>query len=312
MSGYMIFSGTSNPELSEEIAKYLDQPLSHAKINRFSDGEINVQISESVRGKDVFIIQPTSAPANDNLMELLIMTDALKRSSAKSITAVVPYYGYARQDRKAAPRVPITAKLVANLMETAGITRVVTVDLHASQIQGFFDIPVDNLYGAILFIDYIKSKNFKNPVIASPDIGGVARARYFAKKLGLEMVIVDKRREKANESEVMNVIGNVAGKDVILIDDMVDTAGTMVKGAAALKNLGANSVMACCTHPVLSGPAYERLEAGDLDELVVANTIPMSQTSPKIKMLSTAPMLGEVIRRVNNNESVNSLFETNT
>jgi ribose-phosphate pyrophosphokinase len=266
-----------------------------------------------VRGKDVFIIQPTSAPANSNLMELLIMTDALKRSSAKSITAVVPYYGYARQDRKAAPRVPISAKLVANLMETAGITRMVTVDLHASQIQGFFDIPVDNLYGAILFIDYIKSKNFANPVIASPDIGGVARARYFAKKLGLDMVIVDKRREKANEAEVMNVIGDVEGKDVILIDDMVDTAGTMVKGASALKKLGANSVMACCTHPVLSGPAYERLQAGDLDELVVANTIPMTvEGCDKLKVLSTASMLGEVIRRVHNNESVNSLFESNT
>ena len=312
MSGYMIFSGTSNPELSEEIAKYLEMPLSKAEINRFSDGEINVKIAESVRGKDVFIIQPTSAPANGNLMELLIMTDALKRSSAKSITAVVPYYGYARQDRKAAPRVPITAKLVANLMETAGITRMVTVDLHASQIQGFFDIPVDNLYGAILFMDYIKSKNFANPVIASPDIGGVARARYFAKKLGLDMIIVDKRREKANESEVMNIIGDVAGKDVILIDDMIDTAGTMTHGAQALKDLGANSVMACCTHPVLSGPAYERIENGALDELVVANTIPMTKTSKKIKMLSTASMLGEVIRRVNNNESVNSLFESNS
>jgi ribose-phosphate pyrophosphokinase len=312
MSGYMLFSGTSNPELSQEIAKYLEQPLSEASIKRFSDGEISIQISESVRGKDVFIIQPTSAPANSNLMELLIMTDALKRSSAKSITAVVPYYGYARQDRKAAPRVPISAKLVANLMETAGITRMVTVDLHASQIQGFFDIPVDNLYGAILFMDYIKSKNFKNPVIASPDIGGVARARYFAKKLGLDMVIVDKRREKANESEVMNVIGDVEGKDVILIDDMVDTAGTMVKGAAALKALGANSVMACCTHPVLSGPAIKRIEEGDLDELVVANTIPMTKSCKKIKMLSTASMLGEVIRRVHNNESVNSLFESNT
>ena len=196
-------------------------------------------------------------------------------------------------------------------METAGITRVVTIDLHASQIQGFFDIPVDNLYGAILFMDYIKSKKLPNPVIASPDIGGVARARYFAAKLGLDMVIVDKRREKANESEVMNIIGNVEGKDVILIDDMVDTAGTMVKAAAALKKLGATSVMACCTHPVLSGPAYDRIEEGELDELVVANTIPMTKISPKIKLLSTAKMLGEVIRRVHNNESVNSLFETN-
>jgi len=309
MSGYMIFSGTANVELSLEIAKYLEMALSKATINRFSDGEINVQIAESVRGKDIFIIQPTCAPTNDNLMELLIMTDALKRSSAKSITAIVPYYGYARQDRKAAPRVPISAKLVANLMESAGITRMVTVDLHASQIQGFFDIPVDNLYGAILFIDYIKSKNLPNPVIASPDIGGVARARYFAQRLGLDMVIVDKRRQRANESEVMNVIGEVEGKDIILIDDMIDTAGTMVKGAHALKDLGATSVMACCTHPVLSGNAYERIENGALDELVVANTIPMQKKSSKIKMLSTASMLGEVIRRVHNNESVNSLFD---
>lgn len=305
----MIFSGTANVELANEIAKYLEMPLSKATINRFSDGEINVQITESVRGKDVYIIQPTCAPANDNLMELLIMTDALKRSSAKSITAVVPYYGYARQDRKAAPRVPISAKLVANLMQTAGITRMVTVDLHASQIQGFFDIPVDNLYGAILFADYIKAKQLPNPIIASPDIGGVTRARYFAQRLGLEMVIVDKRRQKANESEVMNVIGDVNGKDVILLDDMIDTAGTMVKAAEALKKLGATSVMACCTHPVLSGPAYDRIENGVLDELVVANTIPMRKSSPKIKMLSTASMLGEVIRRVHNNESINSLFD---
>ena len=310
MSGYMLFSGTANPELAQEIANYLEMPLSGANINRFSDGEISVQIAESVRGKDVFIIQPTCAPANANLMELLIMTDALKRSSAKSITAVVPYYGYARQDRKAAPRVPISAKLVANLMETAGITRVITVDLHASQIQGFFDIPVDNLYGAILFMDYIKAKPFKNPIIASPDIGGVARARYFANRLGMDMVIVDKRRERANESEVMNIIGDVEGREVIMIDDMVDTAGTMVHAAKALKERGAVSVMACCTHPVLSGPAYERIEKGELDELVVSNTIPLKQQSPKIKMLSTATMLGEVIRRVHNNESVNSLFET--
>ncbi len=309
MGGYMIFSGTANPELSNEIVKYLDVPLCKATINRFSDGEINVQIAESVRGKDVFIIQPTCAPANDNLMELLVMTDALKRSSAKSITAVTPYYGYARQDRKAAPRVPISAKLVANLFETAGITRMVTVDLHASQIQGFFDIPVDNLYGAILFVDYIKSKKFKNPVIASPDIGGVARARYFASRLGLDMIIVDKRRERANVAEVMNIIGDVDGKDVILIDDMIDTAGTMVKAAEALKNKGAVSVMACCTHPVLSGPAFDRIENGALDELIVTNTIPMKQSCKKIKMLSTAPLLGEVIRRVHSNESVNSLFD---
>ncbi len=304
----MLFSGTANEALANEVAKYLEMPLSPVSIKRFSDGEISVQIAESVRGKDVYIIQPTCAPANANLMELLIMTDAFKRSSAKSITAVVPYYGYARQDRKAAPRVPISAKLVANLMETAGITRMVTVDLHASQIQGFFDIPVDNLYGAILFMDYIKAKNFPNPIIASPDVGGVARARYFAKELGLDMVIIDKRREKANVAEVMNVIGEVKGKDVILIDDMIDTAGTMMKGAKALKELGATSVMACCTHPVLSGPAYERIEEGELDELVVANTIPLAQMSPKIKVLSTAVMLGEVIRRVQNNESVNSLF----
>jgi ribose-phosphate pyrophosphokinase len=311
MTGYMLFSGTANKELAIEVSKYLDQPLSLAKITRFSDGEINIKIQESVRGKDVFIIQPTSAPANANLMELLIMVDALKRSSARSITAVVPYYGYARQDRKAEPRVPITAKLVANLMETAGITRLVTVDLHASQIQGFFDIPVDNLYGAVLFNDYVKSKNLKNPIVASPDIGGVARARYFAKSMDLDMVIVDKRREKANESEVMNIIGNVKGKDVIMIDDMVDTAGTMVKAASALKKLGATSVMACCTHPVLSGPAYDRIENGELDELVITNTLPIKQSSNKIKVLSTAKMLGEVIRRVYNNESVNSLFETN-
>ena len=305
----MLFTGTANEELGIEIAKYLEMPLSKSTIKRFSDGEISVQISESVRGKDVYIIQPTSAPANANLMELLIMVDALKRSSANSITAIVPYYGYARQDRKAAPRVPITAKLVANLMEVSGITRMVTVDLHASQIQGFFDIPVDNLYGSILFIDYIKAKNFKNPVIASPDVGGVARARYFAKKLGLDMVIVDKRREKANESEVMNIIGDVEGKDVIIIDDMIDTAGTMVKAAKALKDIGANSVMACCTHPVLSGPAYDRINNGELDELIVANTIPLRESSPKIKVLSTASMLGEVIRRVHNHESVNTLFD---
>ncbi|MDD2781073.1 ribose-phosphate pyrophosphokinase [Sulfuricurvum sp.] len=308
MRGYKIFSGSACTEFAAEVCRTLDVPLSKASVKRFSDGEINVQISESVRGRDVFIIQSTGAPSNDNLMELLIMTDALRRSSASSITAVVPYFGYARQDRKAAPRVPITAKLVADMFETAGIDRVVTIDLHAGQIQGFFDIPVDNLYGAIIFEEYIRSKNLPNPVIASPDIGGVTRARYFAEKLGLEMVIVDKRREKANESEVMNIIGDVAGKDIIMIDDMVDTAGTMVKAAAALKNRGATSVMACATHGVLSGKAYENLNNGELDELVISNTLVLSGHSDKIKVLSVAPLFAEVIRRVYHNESVNSLF----
>lgn len=308
MRGYKVFTGTANPEFSKIVAKYLSLPLSEATIKRFSDGEISVQISESVRGKDVFIIQPTCAPANENFMELLILTDALRRSSASSITAVVPYFGYARQDRKAAPRVPITAKLVANMMQTAGIDRVVTIDLHAGQIQGFFDIPVDNLYGSIIFHDYIINKGFKNPIIASPDIGGVARARSFAKKLDVDIVIVDKRREKANESEVMNVIGDVEGKDVILVDDMIDTAGTITKAAKALKERGATSVMACCTHPVLSGPAYERITKGELDELLVTDSIPLKQKCEKIKILSIAPTFAEVIRRVYHNESVNGLF----
>ncbi|ARQ96948.1 ribose-phosphate pyrophosphokinase [Campylobacter lanienae] len=308
MRGYKIFSGTANVEFSKMVAKYLGIPLSEASIKRFSDGEISVQIGESVRGKDVFIIQPTCAPANINLMELLILTDALKRSSASSITAVVPYFGYARQDRKAAPRVPITAKLVANMMQTAGIDRVVTMDLHAGQIQGFFDIPVDNLYGTIVFLDYVKNKNLKNPIVASPDVGGVARARTLAKSLDLDMVIVDKRREKANESEVMNIIGDVNGKDVILIDDMIDTAGTIVKAAEVFKKNGATSVMAFCTHPVLSGPAYDRINSGVLDELVTTDTIPLKEQSPYIKVLTTAPLFGEVIRRVYHDESVNSLF----
>jgi len=307
MRGYKIFAGSSSREFAKEICQILDVPLAQADVKKFSDGEISVQIAESVRGRDVFIIQSTGAPSNDNLMELLIMTDALRRSSASSITAVVPYYGYARQDRKAAPRVPITARLVADMYETAGINRVVTIDLHAGQIQGFFNIPVDNLYGSLTFETYIKSKNLKNPVIASPDIGGVARARYFANRMGLEMVIVDKRREKANESEVMNIIGDVDGKDVIMIDDMVDTAGTMVKAATALKNCGATSVMACATHAVLSGKAYEKLELGELDELIVTNTLE-SKPHKKIKVLTVAPLFAEVIRRVYHNESVNSLF----
>ncbi|AJC91280.1 ribose-phosphate diphosphokinase [Campylobacter subantarcticus LMG 24377] len=308
MRGYKIFSGSANEEFAKKISKYLSLPLSNAGVKRFSDGEISIQIDESVRGKDVFIIQSTCAPTNDNLMELLIMTDALRRSSASSITAIIPYFGYARQDRKASPRVPITAKLVANLIESAGVDRVATIDLHAGQIQGFFDIPVDNLYGSIIFNDYIKNKNYKNPIIASPDIGGIARARSVAKALGLDIVIVDKRREKANESEVMNIIGDVKDKEVILVDDIIDTAGTIVKAAEVFKSKGAKSVIACCTHPVLSGVAYERVAKDALDELVVTDTIPLKQQMDKIKVLSVAPIFGEVIRRVYHNESVNSLF----
>ncbi|EFC32843.1 ribose-phosphate pyrophosphokinase [Campylobacter jejuni subsp. jejuni 414] len=307
MRGYKIFSGSANVEFARQVSKYLSLPLSDAGIKRFSDGEISVQIDESVRGKDVFIIQSTCVPTNDNLMELLILTDALRRSSANSITAIIPYFGYARQDRKANPRVPITAKLVANLIQVAGIGRIATIDLHAGQIQGFFDIPVDNLYGSIVFNDYIKAKHFKNAIIGSPDIGGVARARSVAKHLGLDIVIVDKRREKANESEVMNIIGDVKDKEVILVDDIIDTAGTMVKAAEALKEKGAKSVMACCTHAVLSGKAYERV-VGALDELVVTDTIPLKEQLSNIKVLSVAPVFAEVIRRVYHNESVNSLF----
>ena len=308
MRGYKVFSGTANQELSRQIAKYLGIPLSEASIKRFSDGEISIQIGESVRGKDVFIIQPTCAPTDTNLMELLILTDAIKRSSASTVTAVIPYFGYARQDRKAAPRVSITAKLVANMIEIAGIDRVVTMDLHAGQIQGFFDIPVDNLYGTITFINYLKNKHLSNPIVASPDIGGVARARSLAKQLNLDLAIIDKRREKANESEVMNVIGDVNGKDVILIDDMVDTAGTLIKAAAAFKERGATSVTAFCTHPVLSGPAYERIATGAIDELVVTDTIPLKEQNEHIKVISVAPLFAEVIRRVYHDESVNNLF----
>lgn len=309
MRGYKIFSGTANLEFSRQVAKFLGIPLSDASIKRFSDGEISVQIGENVRGKDAFIIQSTCAPTDTNLMELLILTDALKRSSASSVTAVVPYFGYARQDRKAAPRVPITAKLVANMMQTAGINRVITMDLHAGQIQGFFDVPVDNLYGTIAFTNYVKNKHLTNPIVASPDIGGVARARSLAKTLNLDLVIVDKRREKANESEVMNVIGDVNGKDVILIDDMVDTAGTLVKAAKAFKERGANSVLAFCTHPVLSGKARQNLASGAIDELIVTDTIPLNEPCEHVQVISVASLFAEVIRRVYHGESVNGLFE---
>ncbi|CAA6804343.1 MAG: Ribose-phosphate pyrophosphokinase (EC [uncultured Campylobacterales bacterium] len=308
MNDFKIFAGTAIPNFAKSMAENLSMDLSEISIKRFSDGEISIQIGESVRGKDVYLVQSTCAPANASLMELLIIVDAMKRSSARSITAVIPYFGYARQDRKAAPRVPITAKLVANLIEVAGVSRVITIDLHAGQIQGFFDIPVDNLYGSVIFTDYIKDKKLKNPIIASPDVGGVARARSFAKKLDLDMVIVDKRREEANQSEVMNIIGDVEGKDVILVDDMIDTAGTITKAADALKAQGATSVMACCTHPVLSGPAYERINQSSLDEMIVTDTIPLTQTSEKIKVLSLAPTFAKVIRKLRSNEGLSKLF----
>lgn len=305
---YKIFTGSAHTKFSEEIVKNLDISLSPAQISRFSDGEISVQISESVRGYDIFVIQPTCAPANDNLMELLVMIDALKRSSATSINAVIPYFGYARQDRKAAPRVPISAKLVADLLQSAGASRIVTMDLHAGQIQGFFNIPVDNLYGSIVFEEYVGNLDLVNPIVASPDIGGVARARYFAKLLNLDLVIIDKRREKANESEVMNIIGDVKGKSVILVDDIIDTAGTIVKAAQALKKHGACKVLALGTHAVFSGMALERIANGALDEVIVTDTIPLKQHHEKIKVVSVAPLFAEVIRRIYRNESVNSLF----
>jgi ribose-phosphate pyrophosphokinase len=308
MDGYKLISGTANPEFAKKVADFLGKELAEVTVNRFSDGEINVNITESVRGQDVFIIQPTCAPTNDNLMELLIIVDALKRSSAGMINAVIPYFGYARQDRKAAPRVPISAKLVADMLETAGVQRVITVDLHAAQIQGFFNIPVDHLVGATLFVEYIKNKNLPNPIIASPDVGGVARARTYAEKLGYDLVIVDKKREKANESEVMNIIGEVEGRDVIILDDMVDTAGTLTKAADVLKARGANSVMALCTHGVLSGPAFDRIEKSALDELVVTDTIPPNQTHEKVTVLTASEIMAKAINRIYTNESIQSIF----
>jgi ribose-phosphate pyrophosphokinase len=305
---YEIVSGTANPEFAKKVADALGKEIADVQVNRFSDGEINVSITKSVRGNDIFIIQPTCAPTNDNLMELLIIVDAFKRSSAGTINAVIPYFGYARQDRKAAPRVPISAKLVADMLETAGVDRVITIDLHAAQIQGFFSIPVDHLLGSMIFVEYIKAKNLKNPIIASPDIGGVARARSYAEQLGYDLVIVDKKREKANQCEVMNIIGEVEGKDVIMLDDIVDTAGTLVKAAEILKARGATSVMACCTHGVLSGPAYERLNSEALDELVISDTIPLKQSHPKITVLTASGIMAKTIKKIHDNESINVMF----
>jgi len=306
-----ILSGNANLKLAEEIAEYMGLELASCKVGRFSDGEINMTIDESVRGADVFIIQPTSTPVNDNLMELLIMIDAVRRASARRITAVLPYYGYARQDRKARARDPITAKLVANLIVQAGARRVLTMDLHAGQIQGFFDIPVDHLLGVPILAEYYKNKGLDDVVVVSPDMGGVTRARNLAERIGAPLAIIDKRRPMPNVSEVMNIIGEIKGKNVIMTDDIIDTAGTITNGAEALIERGAKSVFACCTHAVLSGPAITRLDKSPIAELVTTNTIPLTPDKKldKLKVLSVAPIMGEAIIRIHEDLSVSTLFD---
>jgi ribose-phosphate pyrophosphokinase len=306
-----IFSGNANPVLAKEIAAYLGLTVGDAFVGRFNNGEIQVMIDESVRGTDVFIIQPTSYPVNDNMMELLIMIDAVKRASAKNITAVIPYYAYARQDRKTRGREPISAKLMANLLTVAGATRVVTMDLHAGQIQGFFDIPVDNLPGVPTLAEYIMSLQLKDLVVVSPDLGGVSRARVFADRMHAPIAIIEKRRPAPGVAEVMNLIGNVEGKTAVIVDDIVDTAGSLTEGANALTRMGAKAVYACCTHAVLSDPAVERIEKSNITELIVTNTIPTAEgkSSPKIKVLSVAPLLGEAIIRIFGELSVSKLFD---
>lgn len=312
MSSLMIFTGNANPELAKKVVERLDIPLGKADVGRFSDGEVSVEIQENVRGKDVFIIQSTCAPTNDNLMELIVFADAMRRASAMRITAVVPYFGYARQDRRPrSTRVPISAKVVASMMTSAGIDRVLTVDLHADQIQGFFDIPVDNVYGSPVLLDDIVDQHYNNLMVVSPDVGGVVRARAVAKQLNCDLAIIDKRREKANESQVMNIIGDVADRTCILVDDMCDTAGTLCKAAKALKDKGAERVVAYVTHPVLSGAAIANINASQLDELVVTDTIPLSpaaQACTKIRQLTLGPMLAEAVRRVCNEESISAMF----
>jgi ribose-phosphate pyrophosphokinase len=309
--GIKIFTGNSNPGLARDICERMNIPLAKADVTRFSDGEINVQILDNVRGSDVFVVQPTANPVNRNLMELLIMIDALKRASASRITAVLPYYGYSRQDRKVQPRVPITAKLVADLITTAGANRVLTIDLHAGQIQGFFNIPVDNLFAASVLLDYLRAKQFKDLTLVSPDAGGVERTRAFAKRLNASLAIIDKRREKANVAQVMHIIGDVKGHDCLLLDDMVDTAGTLTEGVAALKNAGAGAVMAACSHAVLSGPAIQRINDSALDEIIVTNTIALDskrKECKKLTVLSVAPLLAEAMTRIHEETSLSSLF----
>lgn len=306
-----IFTGTANPGLAKEIADYLGVSLGDLRIQRFSDGEIGVTNNESVRGADVFLIQPTCPPVNENLMELLIMIDALRRASPRRISAVLPYYGYARQDRKLKARDPITAKLVANVLTAAGVDRVVTMDLHAGQIQGFFDIPVDHLFGVPILAEYFSSLNLGEMVVVSPDVGGVTRARDLANRMGASIAIIDKRRPKPNVAEVHNVIGDVQGKVAVIIDDIIDTAGTITKGVEALLDRGATAVFACCTHPLFSGPARDRLAASPLKEVVVTNTIPVppEKTFDSLRVLTVAPLLGEAIRRIHEDLSVSKLFE---
>ncbi|MBM4123262.1 MAG: ribose-phosphate pyrophosphokinase [Nitrospira sp.] len=306
-----LFSGNANQALAKEICGYLGVGLGEATVSSFSDGEIRVRIEENVRGSDLFLIQSCSQPVNTSIMELLIMIDAVKRSSAYRVTAVIPYFGYARQDRKDQPRVPITAKLMADLITTAGADRVLTMDLHAGQIQGFFNIPVDNLYATPVLLDYITKRGGDDLVVVSPDAGGVERARAFAKRLQAQLAIIDKRREGPNNAEVMNIIGDIEGRSALLLDDMIDTAGTIVQGAQACADKGAKMVWAACTHPVLSGPALERLQSSCLTEVVVTNTIPLNgkeQQCPKLRVLSVAPLLGEAITRIHEEESVSSLF----
>jgi ribose-phosphate pyrophosphokinase len=307
-----IFSGNSNKKLAEDICTKLGISVGKANVATFSDGETRVEINENVRGMDVFIIQSTCPPVNDHVMELLILIDAMKRASADRVTAVIPYYGYARQDRKVAPRAPISAKLVADLITTAGASRVLSVDLHAGQIQGFFNIPVDNLFATPILLKYMMTNFANNLVVVSPDTGGVERARAFAKRLDATLAIIDKRREGPNESQVMNIIGNVKGKRVIILDDMIDTAGTMVQAAAALESEGATEVIACCTHAVLSGPAIDRIDGSNLKEIIVTDSIPLHeramQCKKKITVLPVAGFLSEAVRRIYYNDSVSSLF----
>ncbi len=305
------FTGNANIPLAGEVARHLKTQVGDATVATFSDGEINVQINENVRGTDVFVMQPTSSPVNNHLMELLIMVDAFKRASARRITAVMPYYGYGRQDRKVQPRVPITSRLVADLITAAGADRVLTLDLHAGQIQGFFNVPVDNLFATPVILEYLRTKDLKNPVVISPDAGGVERARAFGKRLGASIAIIDKRRSAPNVAEAMNIIGDVEGRDALILDDMIDTAGTITQAVAAIKASGARDVIAACTHAVLSGPAIARLNASDLSEVVVTNTIAMDSKQrqcSKLKVLSVAPLLGEAISRIHAEASVSSLF----